>query len=420
VFGTPLGLIIALPGPAWAAPSAEPTAATPASQDALFKLIDEAKSSAASTFAAAEIDLPNNKARIFLLDDPGNLAAESVLQAKHPGMYAFFSAVQTQAQAEAMMDRLTAQAKQFQDAGVGIKALIPLSDGHILLKVEGSTQSAQKVSDAVVGSNWVSALPDDETNVRATTTNRTADVAPWNGGDFIAINATNSGGEGCSAGTPVHSGSVDYILTAAHCWEGSTASASVTNKYLDNDTAWHGGGGSMGTLYRNDVAVTDDRADISHPTTDGAIVTATGGSSSVDFIGAWNSTSRAFQIGTHSNVVGQQVCESGAYDGQVCSITLHYVGVTRCIDPNLHCARALSEGWNDAAGAQLANGTGNSGGPVYSYSGSSLYAQGMVDLEGGTVVPCIGPAALLRTCESVLYYVDEATLLSHFAVSLNT
>jgi secreted trypsin-like serine protease len=249
-------------------------------------------------------------------------------------------------------------------------------------------------------------------------------VAPWNSGDFIRI-GTGTDAAYCTSGVTTHTVSSGhrYFITAAHCWDGPTQNVNnVYNGYIDASGGTHTGAGQMGVLSLKDVSANDPSATMTNPTTDSAIVDAqTYSTSDLVFNGAWNGTSKTNVLGTRSDVVGAQVCNGGAYSGETCGLTIQYAGVTRCLT-NGGCVYPVGEVWNTSANTSAA-GHGDSGGPVYSYSGSSVYEQGMVSFGGSTtVVTC--PSSNLnfpgRVCYHVLYYTEIGAILSLYGQAVNT
>ena len=162
--------------------------------------------------------------------------------------------------------------------------------------------------DAKYGAGLVRVVQDD-TNIHLDAY-RYDDVAPWNGGGFIY----QRGGGNCTGGTPVHDSSgTDYIGTAAHCV--GHPSVSFRNGNIDDSTRGEVGSKTiMGPL-----AHVDCICGSTYPSDEALIQTS---SSVVDFNACWNCQGRAIQEGREDNIVGDQACIDGAFEGQRCGVVI--------------------------------------------------------------------------------------------------
>ena len=122
-----------------------------------------------------------------------------------------------------------------------------------------------------------------------------------------------------------------------------------------------------------------------------------------------------------TNHVGDQVCQSGAFDGQICGgIVIRALNQTVCPTGESFCVKNLVRANNSTSGT-VALGQGDSGGPVYSYSGSQLLARGMTDIGSGTVsCTSVPPGTSGRLCFHTLYFVDMAAIDSSWNVVPNS
>jgi hypothetical protein len=249
---------------------------------------------------------------------------------------------------------------------------------------------------------------------------RWADVQPFFGGGLIN-SALNS--EDCTAGWPIHATlrpATFYIITAAHCtyrpsvnpatnvWTTGRWTAFATKHIgtvvprhalgLDAgliNTGMNGsvGGGGGRTIYTGGV----------DPKGNGLLEKAAG----ID--------------GSTKNFVGNTVCTSGAYSGEICGLKIENTNATWRVlysDGTVVVVHGLliknPKGTNAA-------GQGDSGGPVYSYANAGLVAaRGIISTGvGGTTTQCTGvlhlgnnPHLKERTCYSQIYVPDINAILS--------
>jgi hypothetical protein len=129
-------------------------------------------------------------------------------------------------------------------------------------------------------------------------------------------------------------------------------------------------------------------------------------------------------VGVVSNSKGDAVCTSGAFDGQICGITVDaadltqsfcFVEVSPCPSGDVYTVDHLVKATSSSGPA---GGPGDSGGSVYSYNGSNLEARGM--MEGGpSNASCTStpPGMSDRECGSYLWYVGMVSIDNGFNVS---
>lgn len=210
------------------------------------------------------------------------------------------------------------------------------------------------------------------------------------------------------------------MLTASHCfwlYANNGVGTTVHNGYVEDNFSIYPN--SSTTLIGD---VTKD-SNISAGTTSLDVALIQASTSTVDFNAAWNATGRAIQIGTSTNAVGDQVCSSGAFDGQICGLEISATDRTEMFTESWgtysvdHVAVAAS----DTSGT-VALGTGDSGGPVYSYSGSNLLANGMIDAGSGVVSCTSKPpgTSVQHVCLHTLFYVEMPHINSNWGVAPNT
>ncbi|MDQ1746946.1 MAG: hypothetical protein QOD07_1209 [Frankiaceae bacterium] len=394
----------------------------PPNQDRLLSDVDRAETLAGSSLGGVSIDLPTNVVNVYLVPGPDDTSLRATIDDVDPGVFQFYPAKQNRSTMLSLQAKITAARSSLETSQVHLTSITPNLDGTLQVGFSGDPSPLRSALDSISDGMATASIDSGDGTPLSS---RAIDVAPWNAGDFIHI-GTGPTTAYCTSGVPTHTASSGhrYFITAAHCWDEPTTNANnVYNGYIDaNGNSHSGAAGVMGVLSLKDVSITNPGATLTNPTTDSAIVDAqTNGSSNLVFNGAWNGTSKTTILGTREDVVGAQVCNGGAYSGETCGLTIQYAGKTRCLT-NGGCLFPTGEVWDTSANTSAA-GEGDSGGPVYSYSGSSVYMQGMVSFGGDTTaVPC--PSSNLnppgRVCYHVLYYTEIGAILTRYGQVINT
>jgi hypothetical protein len=222
------------------------------------------------------------------------------------------------------------------------------------------------------------------------------DYAPWYGGDRISSSSV-----GCTTGFAAVYNGLPAMLTAAHCggvgtsfWNGPTASngwnfmGNVTYSNTSNDVA-----SIQVSSYSNYINVG------SNPQSPGQLL-----------ISGWQSP-----------VVGQYLCQSGSYTGEVCGL--------RVVDTNQYVCQSWFLWWctsyqgpiadviNYLGSGSYSAGHGDSGGPVYLRMGSYGIAEGLVHAVltpnaaanypayGGDTMWCPSPEGWSQRCAAGFSFV---------------
>jgi hypothetical protein len=394
--------------------NAQPVSLTPANQPALDAAADDARAIAGDAFYSnAVVDNEANTVTIYLAHAPQRVVDQ--LMAAHPSIYAIRNtAAFSEATVLKLEDAISGRIPAWAGAGVRIRSLRPTLDGHLEVGVTSNVAEAASRLGAQYG-NALRVAPDTEPTYLAAW--RYNDSSPWNGGDFIYHLGT-SFGSNCSSGVPVHDASngTNYMLTASHCfWDFGGVGTSVRNGYLRSDTGALYSGSSntlIGSVTKNSNLTSGST------TQDVALIKAS--TSTLDFVAAWNSQAWGVYVGRATNHVGDQVCQSGAFDGQICGgIVIRALNLTVCPTGESFCVKNLVRANNSTSGA-VAVGSGDSGGPVYSYTGSNLLARGMTD-QGSEARTCssVPTGTSGRPCFHTLYFVDMAAIDSSWNVTPN-
>ncbi len=396
--------------------AAQDSALTPSNQAALDAAADDARTVAGSSyFTDVAVDTGANIVSVYLADAPQDILDK--LQAEHPGTYIFYPAAHPRSALLDLQSSISAQIASLAASGIDVSYLQPTADGHLEIGVTTDITAATSQLDAAYGKDWVRVVQDNEPAIPATF--RYDDVSPWNGGDFIYHRESSTNFEDCSSGIPLHDTSTgtNFMLTAAHCfWSFGGVGTNVRNGFVkaNGDVYAPSSTTLIGSVTKSN--------DVSAGTTslDSALIKVS--TSVVDFNCAWDCAGRAIQIGTATNNVGDQVCTSGAFDGQVCGIVIRNTDQTRCITESwgTFCVDHLVAASPDNS-SKVAAGQGDSGGPVYSYSGSDLLARGMID-QIADLVSCtsVPTGTSNRLCGNKVFFVALGPLDSHWGTAPNT
>jgi hypothetical protein len=188
---------------------------------------------------------------------------------------------------------------------------------------------------------------------------RIADTPPFNGGDAI-VSATQHF-NACSSGFGIVIGGTYRLLTAGHCY---TVGTTVLNARSLGGTAISGSGAPIGTVIESGWNSELDSEVISAPGSD------------LIWTGPIGAPQRATVSGVGTWAVGDQVCTSGAYGGEICGLTVEHVNYCMNlyefpISIRFVCHITQVQGAREIVG-------GDSGGPVFRFSGSALEAVGTV------------------------------------------
>jgi hypothetical protein len=395
--------------------SSQAASSTPPNQPVLDAAADDARAIAGDAYYSnAVVDNQANTVTVYLAHAPQ--AVIDRLIAAQPSTYVIDN---TAAFSEAMVlkleDAIGGRIPAWAAAGVRIRSLRPTLDGHLEVGVDSSVADAASRLGAQYGRALRVVQDTEPTYLTAWRYN---DTSPWNGGDFI-YHLANGQWSDCSSGIPVHDASsgTHYMLTASHCfWDFGGVGTSVRNGYVRSDTnAVYSGSSTtlIGSVTKNSNLTAGST------TVDVALIRAS--TSTLDFVAAWNSQGYGIQIGRAANHIGDQVCQSGAFDGQVCGgIVIRALNQTVCPTGESFCVKNLVRASNSTSGT-VALGQGDSGGPVYSYTGSRLLARGMTDIGSGTVsCTSVPPGTSGRLCFHTLYFVDMAAIDSTWNVVPNS
>jgi hypothetical protein len=331
-----------------------------------------------------------------------------------PGIVSFARAPRPLAWLNRLHQRVTGQQPALKRAGINLVTWGPdFITGRENLTVQDLTAAKAAVLDRLFGTGNLT-LTSTTARYAAVAVGRDNDSPPWNGGDFMIDDPVT--GE-CSSGYGVTSGSTSYSLTAGHCF---TVNAEVINgdPSLTGKTYYE-----MGTVSTRGSFTKSDGIDAEMVKTTGY-----GSSSKAIYTGSSTKPQVADVSGTATSPAGDQVCDSGAFEGEVCDIVIQKTTpMPECITESegsggptyTVCDIYVAE----QASGKIAVGNGDSGGPVFRFEGSKLYATGIITAEpsGGTVCPTRQYKGFsTRYCSPTLFYTSISSVLSEFKVKINT
>jgi len=423
---------LALPAPAHAAPRRAAPVRSPASTHGPLTPADQASLDAAASVASkiagsryftyVTVDTSTKVVTVYLDHAPRSILRQ--IRELHGDYVIHDRSAHPMSALLRLQSAISAKVLAWARRGVALSYLEPTASGHLRIGVTSDLSTARSRLEAVYGRGWIRVVRNRSQPILATL--RYNDVSAWNGGDFIYHLSSTAGFSDCTSGIPVHntSSGTQYMLTASHCFwpfANNGVGTTVLNGYVENT------GSNKGSVYPNSSRtligdVTKD-SNVSAGTTSLDVALIQASTSTVDFDAAWNATGRAVQIGTSTNTVGDQVCTSGAFDGQVCGLVIKATDVTECpiASWGKFCVNHLAKAKSNTSGV-VAAGTGDSGGPVYSYSGSNLLANGMIDqIDTNSQVSCTSkPPGMSRECSTIVYYVEMPHINSNWGVAPNS
>jgi hypothetical protein len=220
---------------------------------------------------------------------------------------------------------------------------------------------------------------------------RQADTPPYYGGAFIRqANGSCTSGFGVTG----NNGAATYILTAAHCGQGT----------------WSTGANVV-------IGSTIPGVDFAH---DGELILTSAGSAVYDGASiAGGDQFYKWVAGASTSHTGDFVCTSGAQSGAICNIRIANTGES--FPFNGHqvngMVRAEQQNHTDAAG------NGDSGGPTFSLTAGAVsdIARGTISAyDGNQIVPCAGvPSGFGRQCSWRIWYPDIMLAMNGLGVHIN-
>lgn len=360
-----------------------------------------AESTFASIFGAIEVTGDGSHVIVFLTS-LSPVAEAQLSSLGMPGTVSFARTSHTKAQLLAVHAEVTKDVNMLAERGIDIVSWFPGINGDGLehIGVVGLTLAKARVLDRLFGASRVVLQGLSESQAPHALANRVDDNAPWNGGDNIT-GASVGLHSGCTSGVGITYQGVQYMITAAHCYEPGWQ---IYNEFVDVSRP----NNYMGTETSRDVSYGGDDTALVRMPVSGNIWTG--------IIGQPVSTPVA---GDATNTNGFTVYNEGAYSGEVAAtVQNNYDG---CISLSGYTGLSGSRkecNLVQATSSGIASQEGDSGGPVIRYIGGRLMVTGIVSAGGGPAITCEynvqyehgqDPA---QSCYHILYYTAMDEILS--------
>jgi hypothetical protein len=346
---------------------ARPLTAQEQKQDALLpvaqKVANQALSSG-SDIAGVEIDQATNTVLVYRTDPQRQLAVTVPTGVRvevhgarfsHADMMDAATRMTQDAVSLGQRDHVTIEAVGPTVDGSGITASVLASGNDADSQLHRASELLQRRYGAIVAKVYGVQNKPSASNLYFSGF-RFNDYAPWYGGDRIQSNTA-----GCSTGFYAVYNNAPAMLTASHCGGVGTT--------FSNGPRSNGTYGTIGnSVYSNT----------------GTDVGAIGVTSALSYVnvGSALSPTQLYVPSWGSPVVGQYLCQSGSYTGEVCGLRVVDTGQSVCLSTFLWWCTSwqgpLADAINSAGSGSYAAGHGDSGGPVYLRTGSSGVAEGLV------------------------------------------
>ncbi len=287
---------------------------------------------------------------------------------------------------------------------VGIEAVGPSIDGSGIVVTVFSTGAADldKASKALHGKygaivadvNGAATKPSQSDQFFAGF--RFNDYAPWYGGDRISTSSLS-----CTTGFAAVYNGLPAMLTASHCGGVGTG-------------FWNGPTSSNGWNFMGNVTYSNSSTDV-------ASIQVSSYSNYINVGSNPQSPGQLLISGWASPVVGQYLCQSGSFTGEVCSLRVVDTGQYVCQSWFLWWCTSwqgpIADVINAFGPANYSAGHGDSGGPVYLRMGSYGIAEGLVHAVlspnaaanypayGGDTMWCPSPEGWSQRCAAGFSFV---------------
>ena len=356
-----------------------------------------AESKFASIFGAVEMTDNGNHVVVFLTSLlPAAKAELSSLGT--PGTVSFARTSHTEPQLLSVHAEVTKDVNTLAGRGINIVSWFPGINGDGLehIGVVDLTTAKTRALDQLFGKSRIALQGLSASQAPQTTANRVYDSAPWNGGDNITSHHANNH-YGCTSGVGITDDDVQYMITAAHCYEPGWP---IYNEFLDVSRP----NNYMGTETSRDVRSGGDDTALVRMPVEGNIWTGIVGHPVAKQV-----------AGDATNPDGDTVYNEGAYSGEVAAkVVNNYYG---CISPTGYTGLSGARrecNVVEATSSGIANQEGDSGGPIIRYIGGKLMVTGIVS-AGDDATACKYNTQYESTgsnCYHILYYTAMTQIVS--------
>jgi hypothetical protein len=326
-----------------------------------------------------------------------NLAAESALTMNAPaGVVTFLGTPNSLSYLLSLQMQVLSDTAQLKSKGIEVEQVYPdIQSGLLEVGVQSLTPADSEVLGTTFENPSISLFGVSSGETNALTATRNFDTSPWHGGDNVASTT-----EACTGGVPIKLGSTTYMLEAGHCFAVGTSIYNLMN-------TGSGSGTLMGTGYSQDLSNMGTDTGVLNIRTSSSILTGPIGSPSTTSLTNYT-----------SDIVGQTVCNDGAYSGETCSIVNE---VNVCVlqgAPRNGYACDLDHA-ADPSESSVVNETGDSGAPMLMTVSGSVEAVGTVSSSiTADTVPCQYNTSG-NTCYWDVYFTEMAATLSEYHATIN-
>ncbi len=363
--------------------------------------LEEKGKAKGSDFAGVSIDPDTQTVDLFRKDKSKGHGLDSVPAGVKVDVHA---AKFSRAEMLDASDQITRDAQQLGEQQIGIEAIGPSLDGSGIDVTVFATGAADldRASKALKG-KYGAIVADVHAADKKTSKSdqffagfRFNDYAPWYGGDRISTSSLS-----CTTGFAATYNGLPAMLTASHCggvgtgfWNGLTSSNSWN--FMGNVTYSNSG-------------------------TDVASIQVSSYSNYINVGSNPQAPTQLLISGWQSPVVGQYLCQSGSFTGEVCGL--------RVVDTNQYVCQSwflwvctsyqgpIADVINYLGSGSYSAGHGDSGGPVYLRMGSYGIAEGLVHAVlspnaaaaypayGGDTMWCPSPEGWSQRCAAGFSFV---------------
>jgi hypothetical protein len=285
------------------------------------------------------------------------------------------------------------------------------------LPADVSPQQAQQVVPALNSAVPLSVTAVDPVSFAT----RLFDTPSFWGGSYIH---RRSGGNSCTSafGVTGLNGAATYLLTAAHCGEGTWGGGLYRDANGNIQQDVYGSTIPAGRSTQIDVQLVHTPQNSGNHIYWGTYMNPEAGDP--------GSSTGVPVRGVTPNSIGNAFCLSGSYSGTICdgaNVRITGVNITVTYDPpsnGVVRVTGLVQG-TDVIGTRAFGivGQGDSGGPVVSPANDGgVQARGVISgmATGNQVRPCYGYAPPNRTCSRIVYFADMQNAMATVGVRLNT
>jgi hypothetical protein len=380
---------------------------------------------AASRFGVAYVGeiLTSNGTKVTLYLTQLDRSAETAITAGiQPGVVNFARAPRSLAYLNKLHQNVTSEQASLQRRGIDIVTWGPnFITGREDVSVYHLTAAKEAALDKRFGAANLT-FANTAQDYTAAAVGRDNDTAPWNGGDFddVVDPALGAFTNDCSTGYGAHKGSQWYLITAGHCaFVGYLAFNGTPNFFSPTGVFTLMGETTTDGSYRKKDGIDAGLIDTSEA----------GQSSSPAVYTAGSTSSQVADVsGTATSPAGDQVCSDGAFEGEICGLVLQKTKpmpecITELVSKTVrYTVCDIYEAIRPKG--KVAAGQGDSGGPVFRFVGSKLYATGIITAQSVTDHFKCKTYQIkgfnTRYCSPVLYYTSITSILSEFKLKLNT